>query len=145
MDRKEKAADLFKQQFNCSQSIFTAYRQTDKMDDRTALKLATAFGAGVSCTGSSLCGAVTGALMAISMKYGSGDLKSIDEKARTYEIGKKFMNGFAARMGSCDCEKIPGINAGTPGNMQKAHEMNLFVTKCLAAVSTAADILETMI
>ena len=145
MDRKEKAADLFKQQFNCSQSVFTAYRQADTMDDRTALKLATVFGAGVSCTGSSLCGAVTGSLMAISMKHGRGDLKSIDEKARTYDIGKKFMNDFASRMGSCDCEKIMGINVGTPGNMQKAQEMNLFVTKCLVAVRTAADILETMI
>ncbi len=145
MNRKEKAVDLFRQQFNCSQSVFTAYRQADKMDEETALKLASVFGAGVACTGNGMCGAVTGALMAISMKHGRGDLKSVEEKEKTYKMGKKFMSDFAGSIGSCSCEKILGINIGTPENLQKAQEMNLFTTKCLHAVKTAVVILEGMI
>jgi C_GCAxxG_C_C family probable redox protein len=72
MQRKEKAVELFRQKFNCSQAVFTAYRQADVLEEKDALKLATVFGAGVAGSGSELCGAVTGALMAISMRYGRG-------------------------------------------------------------------------
>ena len=145
MNRKEKAVDLFKQQFNCAQAVFAAYRQSDRMDEQTALKLATVFGAGVSCTGNGLCGAVTGALLAISMKHGRKDLESIDAKAITYEMGQKFMGEFSGRVGSCTCAEILGMNIGTPENLLKASEMNLFVTKCLPAIRAAADLLETLI
>lgn len=145
MNRKDHTTELFKQQLNCAQSVFTAYRQTETMDEESALKLATVFGAGVSATGSSLCGAVTGALMAISMKHGRKDIESVNAKIKTYELGRRFMAEFSKRLGSCDCEKIIGMNIGTPENMRKAQEMNLFATKCLNAVKTAGDILETML
>ena len=51
MTRPERAIDIFKQRFNCSQALFTAFRQEDKLDEETALKLSTVFGAGVACTG----------------------------------------------------------------------------------------------
>ncbi len=70
MQRKEKAVELFRQQFNCSQAVFTAYRKVSVLDEESALKLSTVPGAGVACTGSELCGAVSGALLAISMHYG---------------------------------------------------------------------------
>ena len=72
MHRKEKAVELFKQQFNCSQAVFTAYRKTDVLDEENALKLSTVFGAGIACTGTETCGAVSGALLAISMHHGRG-------------------------------------------------------------------------
>lgn len=144
MQRKERAIELFKQRFNCSQAIFTAYRPTDALAEKDALKLATIFGAGVSSTGSGLCGAVTGALMAISMRHGRGDLESVDAKMTTYALGQRFMNEFRARMGSCICEELLGMNIGTPENMAKAHEMKLFETRCLEFVKTASRILDEM-
>ena len=128
MTRKEKAIDYFKQSFNCSQAVFTAFRQADKLDEKTALKLSTIFGAGVACTGKELCGAVSGALMAISMKHGREDVKGVEAKLKTYELGKKFMLEFAKVHGSCICEEIIGINIGTPENLKKAAEMNIFET-----------------
>jgi C_GCAxxG_C_C family probable redox protein len=145
MPRKEKAVQFFKQVFNCSQSIFTAYRQDDKIDEQTALKLATVFGAGVACTGQNLCGAVTGALMAISMKYGRGNVEDLEGKPKTYDLARKFMEEFQKKMTSCVCEDILGINIGTPENLRKADELKLFKTKCLDAVKSAADILDKML
>ncbi len=145
MTRKEKAVELFKQHFNCSQSIFTAYRQEDKLDEETALKLATVFGAGVACTGDGLCGAVSGALLAISMKYGRGSVKDVEAKARSYELGKKFMEEFRKKNGSCVCQDLLGINIGTRENLQKADQMKLFETKCLDCVKSAADILDRIL
>jgi C_GCAxxG_C_C family probable redox protein len=145
MPRKEKAVQFFKQGFNCSQSIFTAYRQEEKIDEQTALKLATVFGAGVACTGQNLCGAVTGALMAISMKYGRGNREDLEGKPKTYDLAKKFMEEYQRRMGSCVCEDILGINIGSPNNLRKAEQLKLFETKCVDAVKSAADILDRML
>ncbi len=143
--RYEKAIEIYKKAFNCSQSVFTAYRQEDKLDEASALKLSTIFGGGVASTGTGLCGAVTGALMAISMKYGKADIKDNDAKLKTYELGRQFMAEFAGKNGTCVCEEILGINIGTPENMAKARQAKLFETKCFDAVKSAAKILDNII
>jgi C_GCAxxG_C_C family probable redox protein len=145
MSNKDYAIALFKQHFNCAQSVFTAYRQEDLLDETAALKLATIFGAGVACSGNHLCGAVSGALMAISMKYGRGSIEDTESKAITYELGRKFMAEFDAVYGSCICDQILGINISDPENMHLAEEQNLFQTKCLEFVKTAADILDNLL
>jgi C_GCAxxG_C_C family probable redox protein len=125
--------------------VFTAYRQADVLDEEAALRLATVFGAGVACTGNGLCGAVSGALMAISMKHGRGSVAAVDAKERTYELGKRFMIEFERRNGSCICERILGINIGSRENLAKATESGLFETRCLAVVGSAADILDALV
>ena len=145
MHRKEKAVELFKQQFNCSQAVFTAYRKADVLDEENALKLSTVFGAGIACTGTETCGAVSGALLAISMHYGRGDVESIDAKVKTYELGKRFMTDFQSHMGSCTCESILGLNIGVPENLEKAKEMKLFETRCVDAVKKASDLLDEIL
>ena len=145
MQREERAIELFKQKFNCSQAVFTAFRQADILNEKDALKLSTVFGAGVASTGSGLCGAVTGALMAISMCHGRGDLQSVEAKKTTYALGQRFMTEFKCCMGSCICEELLGLNIGAPENMSKAHEMKLFETRCRDAVKTASRILEEIL
>ena len=145
LQRKNKAVELFSQQFNCSQAVFTAYRNVDALDEESALKLSTVFGAGVACTGSGLCGAVSGALLAISMHYGRGDIKSTDAKAKTYKLAKRFMADFKSNMGSCTCNSILGLNIGIPENLERAKEMKLFETRCLDAVKVASDILDELL
>jgi len=142
MQRRDHAIELFRQRFNCSQAVFTAYRQSEILDEENALKLSTVFGAGVASTGKELCGALSGALMAISMHHGRGDLQAIDAKTKTYELGRQFMAEFESRIGSCTCEAILGLNIGSAQNLAKAQEMKLFETRCVDVVKTASDILE---
>jgi C_GCAxxG_C_C family probable redox protein len=144
-ERTNKAVSIYKQGFNCSQSVFASFADPAVMNDEAMLKIGTVFGAGVSCTGNHLCGAVTGGLMAISLKHGRGDLASLDAKAKTFELGQKFMNEFKSRIGSCNCEKIIGYNIGIKANMERARAEKVFETKCLDAVRTAAELLEPII
>ena len=145
MNRKEKAIDLFSQQFNCSQAIFAAYCNKDVLDEANALKIATVFGAGTACTGCELCGALAGGLLALSLRYGRGDLQSLDAKEKTYALGKHLLNEFTAQMGASRCEEILGLNISTPENLARAKESKLFETRCLEAVKTTAEILEKML
>jgi len=145
MQRKEKAVELFRQQFNCSQAVFTAYRKVDDLDEESALKLSTVLGAGVACTGSEMCGAASGALLAISMHFGKGDIESNDDKVKTYKLARSFMSDFELIMGSCTCETILGMNISIPENLEKAKEMKLFETRCLDAVKAASNLLEKIL
>ena len=145
MQRKEKAVELFRQQFNCSQAVFTAYRKVSVLDEESALKLSTVLGAGVACTGSELCGAVSGALLAISMHHGRGDIQSFKAKIKTYGLANRFMADFKSKMGSCTCESILGLNISIPVNLERAKELQLFETRCLDSIKAASDILEELI
>ena len=144
MDRIAKALATFKQRFNCSQALFVAFRDAERIDEKTALKLATVFGAGVACTGGT-CGAVSGALMAISMKHGRGDLDAVDAKTQTYKLGRRFMDEFKKQNGSCICEELLGMNIADPENMAKAQAAGVFETKCYDLVKSAAEILDRML
>jgi C_GCAxxG_C_C family probable redox protein len=143
--RRERALDLFRNQFTCSQAVFAAYRQEDELSEEAALRLATVFGAGVAGSGRSICGAVTGALMAISMKHGRGHLDTADAKSRTYALARTFLEEFERVNGSSVCETMLGLNLAVPGNIEKAREMKLFETTCAGAVACAADILDRIL
>ena len=145
MKRAERALELFRSDFNCSQAVFAAYRQEETLDEASALKLATVFGAGLSGTGAELCGAASGALLAISQREGMGDRTALPAKARTYELGQYFLAEFRERMGSCRCEEILGVNLGSPAAMAAARAERLFETRCPKAIQTAAAILEEIL
>ena len=143
-NRKEKVIDLYKQSFNCCQVIFAAYRPPDKIDEETALKLASMFGGGIACTGKGPCGAMMGGLMAISMGHGYANASPV-KQATVHEVGRAFMADFAARVGSSVCEGILGLNINTRENFKKALDQELFETKCFNAVKVAADLLEKIL
>lgn len=145
MTRREKAVELFRNRFNCSQAVFAAYRDEGELGEQAALRLATAFGAGLASTGTGLCGAAAGALLALSMKHGMGSVESLEAKGKTYALGRSFLAEFEAKNGSCICERILGLNLGVPGNLERAREMKLFETRCVDAVKSAADILEKLL
>jgi C_GCAxxG_C_C family probable redox protein len=144
MNRSEQALEYNKKGFNCSQSVFVPFRQAGQLSEDAALKLSTVFGGGTAGSGSGICGAVAGALLALSMKYGRGASDGMETKLKTYELGKKYMEEFAKRNGSCICEELLGVNIGRPEGMQKAKDLNLFKEKCEGLVVSAAEILEGM-
>lgn len=66
MNYSEAATTRFSEGMNCAQAIFTSFAEQIGLDAESALKISTAFGGGIAQTGAT-CGAVTGALMVISL------------------------------------------------------------------------------
>jgi C_GCAxxG_C_C family probable redox protein len=60
--RVERAQQLFREGFNCSQSVFAAFGDLYGVDRDMALKLSTSFGGGVGRM-REFCGAVSGMCM----------------------------------------------------------------------------------
>ena len=65
----DRAVELFKSGFNCSQAVFAAFSDKIGMDEQTALRVSAGLGGGVGRM-REVCGAVSGAAMLAGMVYG---------------------------------------------------------------------------
>jgi C_GCAxxG_C_C family probable redox protein len=92
------------------------------------------------------CGAVSGALMVIGLRYGQPTAEDKDAKEKTYELAREFMNRFAARNNGCvKCRELLGHDISIPEDMQTARDQGLFETLCPKFVRDAAEVVEQLI
>ena len=144
MSRAEEAVSCFNSGFSCSQAVLSAYSGQLGMDQATAFKVACAFGGGMSRMAGP-CGAVTGALMVIGLKYGKYQTGDEKAKERTYALTNEFSKRFIARNGSINCKELLGCDIGTPERMKYGKEHNLTTTLCPKFVRDAAEIVEEIL
>lgn len=143
MNHVEKAEEYFCNNFNCSQAVFTTFATEMGLDEEVALRIATQFGGGARK--GEMCGAVSGALMALGLKYGHCHAKDAEEKGKAYQIAEDFMNRFIAEKGTVVCRELLGYDVSKTEDMQKIKELNLFKTVCPEMVRCATLIVEQMI
>ena len=144
MEKQEAAVSCFKKGFNCSQAVFFVFGSDFGMDTDTAHRVACAFGGGLAGSGET-CGAVTGALMALGLKYGMTDPGNQPAKEETYAYAKRFLQEFASRHHSTRCRDLLGRDITTPAERAQAKADGLFETVCPRFVRDAVQIVETLI
>jgi C_GCAxxG_C_C family probable redox protein len=125
--------------FSCSQAVFSAFAPQLGLDRELALKIASAFGGGMARRGET-CGAVTGALMVIGLKYGRTDVEDEQAKEQTYALAQRFVQMFTQRHGSIVCQELLDCDISIPQERELAHEQQLFSTLCSRFVQDAAEI-----
>lgn len=140
----EKAISSFKSGFNCSQAVFSSYSEKFGLSPEIALKISSAFGGGMGRMGET-CGAVTGAFMAIGLKYGMTKIGDVESKEKTYQIVQEFAKEFKSRNGSLRCAELLGCDIGTSEGMNMAREKNLFTAICPKLVKDGAEIIEKIL
>jgi len=145
MDKTIKAIDLFRNKFNCSQSVLAAFGTEYGLSGDECLKIATAFGGGMGRQ-QHICGAITGALMVLGLRYGKG-LNDPEEKKRyTYQKTKEFFDEFKRLNGSENClELLDGLNMNDPDDNKIIVERNYYAIRCEKYVSDAVNILSEII
>lgn len=144
MTGADRAVEAFGGGFNCAQSVFSAFSEGIGMDRERALRTACAFGAGMGrmCE---TCGAVTGAFMALGLKYGKVRPEDEPAKEKAYALARELAREFRARNGSIVCKELLGCDLGTPEGMKFAGDHGLHVKKCTKYVRDAAEILEGLL
>ena len=143
MSHVENAASAFTQGFSCSQAVLSAFAAEFGLERETALKLASGLGGGMGRTGQT-CGAVSGALLALGLKYGSADPQDKAAKEKTYALVRELIARFKTRNGTALCPELLGYDIGTPEGLQAVRDKGLAATVCAKAVRDAAEILEQM-
>ena len=145
MNKEEKASEYFKNKFNCAQSVLTAFGNDYGISEDNCLKIACAFGAGMGRQ-QYTCGAVTGALMVLGLRYGKALNDSEEKKLETYGKTKIFFEEFIKENGTLNCkELLQGFVIENPDDYKKIMEKKLFETSCNKYVRDAVRIVGKMI
>jgi C_GCAxxG_C_C family probable redox protein len=140
----ERAADCFEEGFSCSQAVLCAYASRFGLDRELALRVSGAFGGGMARMGTT-CGAVTGALMVIGLKYGKIEPEDDEAKEHTYALVQEFVARFRQRNGSILCKELLGYDISTPEGREQIEETGVSATRCPMLVRDAAEIIEQIL
>jgi C_GCAxxG_C_C family probable redox protein len=142
--RIDIAEDLFSQGFNCAQSVFAAYASSVGIKTEDALRIATGFGAGLGRQ-QEVCGAVTGACMAIGAKHGMVDPGTLETKEQTYALVNEFVRKFRELHGAILCFDLLGCDMRTEEGRNTIASKKLHSTVCVPCVRNACAILEEIL
>lgn len=132
-----EAEGLFHTGLNCSQSVFVTLAGEFGLDRETAAKIACGLGGGVGRQ-REVCGAVTGAVLAIGMAMGA-------DKMAVYPAVQEFSRRFREQCGSIICrELLAGTGATTGGAPEPRTEAYYRKRPCGEMVRIAVEIFEQM-
>ena len=143
MDRIQRTLQLFNGGFNCSQAVLASFADTTDLDESAALKLAAGFGGGIGCTGGT-CGALTGAIMALGLCYGTADSGDKTTKLEVYRKVRRLTEEYKLRTGSTICRELIGFDMSTPEGQSISKAPGAF-DRCDDFVRIAAEILDEML
>ncbi|MDD6030255.1 MAG: C-GCAxxG-C-C family protein [Kiritimatiellae bacterium] len=133
MEKSDKAVELFKTGACCSQAVFCAFAEDFGMDAETAMKVSAGLGGGVGRM-REVCGAVTGATLALGMKYGP-------DKAAVYPHVQELCARFKAECGSIVCRELLAGSGATQGGAPEARTDAYYRKRpCAEMVRLAAEL-----
>ena len=143
MNRAQRAVELFGSNFNCSQAVLTAFADEFGLDEELTLKIGTPFGSGAR--NAEMCGAVSGALMVLGLKYGHCRSEDHEGKARAYAVTDEYTRRFRELRGSIVCRDLLGYGLTDPDDMAHIREKNLFRVTCPEMIRNAVEVLESIL
>ena len=111
--------------------------------EETALKFGSCFGGGMRK--GEVCGACTGALMALGMKFGMSEVGDFKNQQIADGYARRFLDEFAKQNGSYLCRDLLKRNLASEEERQKAREEGLFASVCPKMIESAVCIAEQMI
>ena len=138
---RERAMELFKQGYNCSQSVFGAFCEECGMDFETSLKLSSSFGGGMARL-REVCGAVSGMFMVAGMKYGYTDPKDNLAKTEHYKRIQELAEQFREKNGSIICRDLLGLSVQSESYIPEKRTEEYYKKRpCVELVGDAAEII----
>ncbi len=144
MTHKEKAIELLKQKYHCSQALLGAFAEDFGLDLKTAFKISACFGGGMRQ--GTTCGCITGGLLVLGLAFGFTDPQ--DKELETYGNRKteEYICAFRERMqGDIYCRDILGKDISVPEEMAVIRQEGLILQKCPRAFFASIEILEKML
>lgn len=106
--RVERAKELFRQGFNCSQAVVAACADIYGLDEQTALRVAASFGGGIGRMRQT-CGAACGMFLLAGLENGSPILGDAEGKKNNYAFVQDLAAKFKDENTSLICAELLGI------------------------------------
>ena len=130
IDRKNKAIELHKNRYTCSQAVACAFCDLVNVDEVSMKDMVRRYSGGAY----NVCGAIMGAYVIINYLNGDVNLDNPAEPIKEnieliYELEKRFKDKNTSVL----CKELKGINSGT------------ILRSCRGCVEDAAEILEEIV
>ena len=143
MTRSEKAVELFKEGYNCSQAVFVAFADLYNIDQEMALKLSASFGGGMGRM-REVCGAVSGMFLVAGLETGTVEGKDSKGKQHNYEVVQQLAEKYREKNGSIICRELLGLEGNIHKETTPENRTTEYYKKrpCVELVREAAEIIE---
>ena len=131
-----RATEYMAQGHACSEAVLLAVCKEFEfeIDDKIIPGIASLFAGGIGNTGS-VCGAVTGAVMAMGILKVRG--KTMEEVINNLALAQEFRRRFEAEMETINCRELTGIDLTTKEGIEQLMNSDIPKTACFPAVATA--------
>lgn len=144
MNNIKKAEILFNEQhFHCSQAVFGAFAEDLGLSEDIALRIGGCFGSGMN--EGEVCGCVTGALMALGLKFGQSSTDDYESREKSRAVCMEFYDRFRAENGSCICRELLRYDFGKVEDTAKLRETKIYLDICPKLIKSAAKITKELI
>ena len=108
---RKAAEEAFDSGLYCAESVVVSLAKAQGMEMDMLPRMATAFCSGMARTGGT-CGALTGAMMGVSLALGRSQAGESTEAA--YAATQRLIREFEHEFGARDCGDLLGCDLGTP-------------------------------
>lgn len=136
--------DKFIKGYDCSQVVVAHYAEKLGLSEEVANKVSACFGGGM--LQADTCGAFTGALMVIGLKYGHYDEETLLAQkdvmmAKSAEFKKLFFEKFE----TCNCKELLGYDVSIPEQFQEALSSGRMLEFCPTVVTAVLECLDQIL
>lgn len=142
MVTEDEVNRMFGEGFDCSQIVLAEVSEALGMKREEALKVAASFGVGFYIGG--LCGAASGALMALGLKYGNHKTNDMAAKLEMVAKREEFLKRFKDMNGSMNCPDLLGVKITSFEELVAGRDSALY-RNCPLYCVNAVKILEGML
>ena len=140
--RPDRAEELFRQGYNCSQTVFAAFADVLGLTVEEAAKQASPFGAGFGKL-REVCGAVSGMTMVAGHLKGYSDPTDSEGKKALYHLVQDMCAEFEKRMDSIICRDLLNLKPGEDLPEPAVRTEEYYRSRpCIKACRVAAEIVD---
>lgn len=125
----------------CAEAVLSGLAKAQGVESELLPRLATAFCSGMSRT-CGTCGALTGAVMGLSLKLGRSDPRQPASAA--YAATEQLVRTFEQEFGGRNCDQLLGCDIGTPAGQARFEKEQLY-QRCERYTLRAAEIAATLL
>jgi C_GCAxxG_C_C family probable redox protein len=135
----EKAVAYHRDGYNCAQAVLlTLYDYMYPGSKNEVIpKIATGFGGGIGRCGN-LCGALSGGVMAVGLKYGVNEINA-EKKLQTYAQAQALFKLFEEQHGSVMCRSLIKYDLSDAEQMAKAKQTGAFEKVCTPLIKSVIE------
>ena len=112
-DRIELAVSLFKEGYNCSQSVVAAFADMYGFTREQALRMSASFGGGIGRMRQT-CGVACGLFLVAGLETGCTEGSNREGKEANYKLVQQLAQEFKQRNGSLICAQLLGLDKSAP-------------------------------